>query len=267
MTAVGEQTGHLDRVLAQLAEHYQSRLSLRRAFLVAIAWPVFQLVVSVGVIGVLIWVMGMLPTVNGQPTDILGFGLVGDRGLRIYLTFWAVVVVAGWLIVRAIQRGLAWTHSIQRLILRIPMLGGPLQTIALERLAWSMHLTMNTDMDVRRSLRLSLRGTQNARYLDQIPMIDAEIVAGNSIYEAFRAAGGYPTDFLDTLAVGEQSGKISESMGVLAKQYQERARMAMAALAIAAGWIVWAVIAAFIIVLIFRVASFYVNTIYSFMPK
>ena len=56
---------------------------------------------------------------------------------------------------------------------------------------------------------MSLRSTQNARYTDQIPTIDAEIVGGNSIHESFRVAGGYPADFLDTLAVGEQSGKSS----------------------------------------------------------
>ncbi len=124
-----------------------------------------------------------------------------------------------------------------------------------------MHLTMNTSMDVRRSLALSLRSTQNARYTDQIPTIDAEIVGGNSIHESFRVAGGYPADFLDTLAVGEQSGKIVESMGILAKQYQDRARMAMAALATLAGFAVWALIAAFIIILIIRIACFYRDTI------
>ena len=56
-------------------------------------------------------------------------------------------------------------------------------------------------------MRLSLRSTQNARYIDHIPAIEAEISAGNSIHEAFCRAGGYPADFLDMLAVGEQSGK------------------------------------------------------------
>ena len=173
--------------------------------------------------------MGVLRQMTGNRTlDILGFGLVGDRGLMIYLTFLAVVGAAIWLFVRAVSRGLMWTRPIQRLILRIPALGRPLQTIALERLAWSMHLTMNTGMDVRRALALSLRSTQNARYLDQIPMIDAEIAAGNSIHEAFRVAGGYPADFLDTLAVGEQTGQVSESMETLARQYQHQARMAWA---------------------------------------
>ena len=59
-------------------------------------------------------------------------------------------------------------------------------------------------------------------------------------------------DFLDTLAVGEESGQMAESMGVLARQYQEQARAALAILMMLAGWAVWAAIATLLIVLIFR---------------
>jgi type IV pilus assembly protein PilC len=259
MSAVGEQTGHLDGIFAQLAEHYQMQLNMRRTFLAAIAWPVLQLVVSLAVIGFLIWITGVLGI------DVLRVGLAGNPGLMIYLGFLAVAGVSLWLVVRAARRGLVWTRPIQRLVLRIPGVGKPLQTLALSRLAWSMHLTMNTGMEVRRAMRLSLRSTHNARYIDQIGEVDAQITAGNSIHATFAEAGGYPADFLDTLAVGEQSGKIVESMGTLARQYQERARMAMAALAVMAGFAVWAIIVAFIIVLIFRVFSFYLNSIYDAM--
>jgi hypothetical protein len=51
-------------------------------------------------------------------------------------------------------------------------------------------------------------------------------------------------------------------MGRLARQYQERARMAMAALAVVAGVVVWMMIATFIIVLIFRGAIFYRDIIF-----
>ena len=50
---------------------------------------------------------------------------------------------------------------------------------------------------------------------------------GHSIHEAFCHAGGYPHDFLDTLAVGEDSGRVVESMGLLARQYQDQARAAL----------------------------------------
>ena len=266
MVEVGEETGHVDDVLLQLADHYQNRLTMRRTFLATIAWPMFQLFVSLFVIGALIWIMGMLREITGNRSlDILGFGLVGNQGLAIYLCFLALAAAAIWLFIRAVNRGVLWVQPIQRLVLRIPAIGAPLQTIALERLAWSLHLTMNTGMSVRRALRLSLSSTQNARYTSQIPAIDAEIVGGSSIHEAFRQVGGYPVEFLDTLAVAEESGKISESMGLLARQYQERAKMALAALAVVAGWVVWAAIAAVIIVLIFRLFSFYLGAIYDAM--
>ncbi len=129
-----------------------------------------------------------------------------------------------------------------------------------------MHVTLGAGMDVRRALKLSLRSTQNARYTDQIPAIDAEIEAGQSIYEAFSRAGGYPVEFLDTLAVGEQSGKVVESMGHLARQYQAQARLALGTLTVLGGWAVWAAVAAIIIVLIFRIFSFYIGAITGAMP-
>ena len=119
---------------------------------------------------------------RGASVDIFGLGLVGNRGLTIYVTIVAVVGGSIAAVVWAMSRGLVWTRPIQRLMLSIPGVGRPLQVLALSRLAWSLHLTMNTGMDVLRALKLSLRSTHNARYTDQIPTIDAEIVAGSSIH-------------------------------------------------------------------------------------
>ena len=262
LIAIGEQTGQLDAVLAQLADHYQNQLDMRRIFRAAILWPMAQLGIAVGVVGFLIWVMGMIPHSPGaKPIDPLGFGLIGNRGLAIYVAFLAAVGVLFWLIRRAISRGMIWTKPIQRLVLQLPGIGASLQTLALARLAWSMHVTLEAGMDVQHALKLSLRSTRNARYIDQMPQIDGEIAEGHSIHEAFCHAGGYPHDFLDTLAVGEDSGRLVESMGILARQYQDQARAALAIMAMMAGWAVWAAVATLIIVLIFRMFSFYLNAI------
>lgn len=266
MVAVGEQTGHLETVLAQLADHYEGRLSMRRAFLAAITWPLAQLGITLAVVGFLIWIMGVIRDATGnREFDMLGLGLTGERGLQIYVTFLALLGVLVWLTLRAIHRGVLWVRPVQRFAMALPGLGPPLQTLALSRLAWSMHLTMSTGMDVRRALKLSLNSTQNSHFVDQIPAIDAAIVRGNSIHESFVAAGGYPADFLDTLAVGEESGEIVECMERLARQYQEQARLALAALTTIAGWAVWAVVGTFIVVLIFRVFSFYLAALHGAM--
>src|SRR6185436_19568407 len=87
MVGVGEQTGNLAEVFTSLADHYDHQVQMRRAFLSAITWPMFQLCAALGVIGILIWIMGFLPRVAGQQIDILGFGLVGESGLFIYVCF------------------------------------------------------------------------------------------------------------------------------------------------------------------------------------
>jgi type IV pilus assembly protein PilC len=266
MIVMGEQTGHLDAVLAQLADHYDNQLAMRRNFLAAIAWPVIQLCLAILIVGFLIWVTGFIREMNHDTKlDILGFGLVGDRGLVLYAMIVAGVGIAIFFVVQAIRRGLVWTQPIQRFLLRIPGLGKPLQTMALARLAWSLHITMSSGMEIRRAIQLSLRSTQNAFYTDQIRLIDVEIASGHSLHEAFSYAGGYPVEFLDTLAVGEQTGMAAESMATLARQYQDRARAAMTVITLLAGWLVWAAIAGLIIMIIFRVFSFYLNTINSVM--
>ncbi|MGA2032243.1 MAG: type II secretion system F family protein [Thermoguttaceae bacterium] len=267
MVDVGEQSGQQGEVFAQLADYYEGQVRRRRMFLAAIAWPMLQLFAAVAVIGFLIWILGAIGRSTGVTIDILGWGLVGERGLAIYLV--GVAIAAGLLalLIRAASRGMLWTKPLQRVVLRLPVLGSALETLALARLAWSMYLTLNAGMDLRRALRLSLRSAGNARFADRLGQIDAAIAAGNSIHEAFCQAGCFRPDFLDALEVGEHSGTLVESMDRLSKQYQEQAQAALATLTMLAGFAVWAIVAAIIVVLIFRLFSFYLGAINDAMPK
>ncbi len=262
MVHVGERSGHLGDVLKQLADHYQNQITLRRNFLASITWPVIELFLAVAIIGFLIWIMGFINDMNNSHLDPLGLGLVGNDGLAKYVAFVAVVGVALAFLIRAVTRGVLWTRPLQRFMLRIPKIGPALQTVALARLAWVMSQTMNTSMELRHALKLSLQSTRNARYIDRIERIDAQIAAGNSIHEAFREAGGFPADFLEAVHVGEQSGNLVESMAQVSKLYQERARAALNVLATVGGFAVWVVVAAIIICLIFRLAMFYINALH-----
>jgi type II secretory pathway component PulF len=262
MVEVGEQTGMQAEVFRQLADNYEHQVQLRRTFLAAIAWPLLQLSAAIGVIGLLILVLGMIPAgPGGERIDILGFGLVGVPGLIVYLLIVGAVVAGIALLVQAMRRGVLWTRPLQRGVMQLPILGGCLQTLALSRLAWAMHVTLGTSMSLQKSLPLSLRSTQNARYSDHCDQVVADVVEGREICQALERTGAFPRDFLDVLEVGERSGRLPESMGHLAQQYQDRGKRALATLTMLAGFGVWALVAAFIIFLIFRLASFYIGTI------
>lgn len=258
---IGERTGHLGESFRHLADHYDRQRELRRNFLAAIAWPMIQLVASLAVIGFLIWIMGAIGRTGGMQIDPLGFGLVGDRGLAIYLSILALIAFALAFLVHAVRSGWFFARPIQRALLNIPVLGKALQTLALARMAWTLHLALDAGMDVRPALRLGVESTGNARYTDHIPRIEADIARGNSIYETLADTGCYPVEFLDALQVGEQSGRLVESLAHLSGQYHQRADVALRTLTMAAGFAVWAMIAALIIMFIFRLAMFYIGQI------
>lgn len=261
LVAVGEQTGKLAEVLKRLAEHYEHQLKLRRAFLAAIAWPMLQLGAAICLIGLLIFVMGLLPKVDGKPIDILGFGLIGASGAMIYFLVIFAIAAAIALTVQAIRRGMVWTRPVQRLLLQLPVLGRQLQTLSLAQLAWTMHLTFDAGMDLLPALPLCLRSTRNARYTDHINDVLTAVRSGQEISEAFAETRAFPRDFLDTLEVGERSGRLPETMAILSDQYQDQARRTLAALTALAGFGVWAIVAIIIILMIFRLAMFYIGMI------
>ncbi len=261
MIEVGEATGRSAEVFAQLADHYQLRRELRRAFLLSIVWPMVQLGLALAVVGLLIWLLGVVNAMTGGHVDPLGLGLIGGRGLAIYLgAVGGVALVAAGLI-WSFRRGWWWAARWQRWAMRLPVVGRALRDLALARIAWALHLTMGAGMDVPRALEISMAAARNAKFDDDSIALRQSVAQGASIAEAFRSLSGYPDEFLDGLAVGEQSGRLSESLGVLSEQYQRRARDAMAALTTVAGWLVWALVAALIIVVIFRLAFFYLNTL------
>jgi type IV pilus assembly protein PilC len=267
MVHVGEQSGSLSEVFARLSEHYRNQAKRERALLSALAWPMFQLGAAVFVIGVVIWVMGIIAQRNrGETIDLLGFGLIGNRGLFIYANFVTVCVllVAGF--VWGVRRGMLWTRPLQRIVMRLPGFGSCFEKLALARLAWALHLLLNVAMDLRRVVPLALRATGSDYYSQHSDEAVRSVAAGYPLYVALGRTGAFPKDFIDVLEVAEESGQVVETMGRLSRRYEEEAESAMRARTVLVGFAVWAIVALLIIFMIFRLAGFYIGAIQNAMP-
>jgi len=260
---VGEKTGHVDDVLLRLAAHYDHLSQLRRIFLAGIAWPAIQFAAAVVIVGLLIWLMGLVGQMTGQPADILGLGLVGTRGLVIYLAIVGSLAAVGAALVRSLLQGRFWIEPVMRLVMRIPVLGPAVGTMALARMAWSLALAIDAGMDARQAMRAAFKGTRNAYFTRHAADVDRALARGTEMHAALRDTGAFPPELLDALEVGEKSGRLSESLAHLSGQYQQRAKTASAALTALATFATWGLVALILIALIFRVAMFYINTIYS----
>ena len=255
---VGERTGRLDAALLRLADHYDHALRLRRSVMLGIAWPLIELSLAVVVVGVLIWVSGwvtgMLPQRGaGQTVDLLGVGLIGTRGLVIYML---IVVAAAFVIgapAVAVARGRV-SPPAMRLAMRIPGLGRWLEVIALERLAWSLAMALESGIDAKRSIRLALRSTQNPFYISHLDEVERLVVQGSEFHESLRSTGAFPDEFLNTLETAEVAGTQSESLVNLSGEYQDRAKASAKAFTVVATFAAFGLMILIMVTLIFRIA-------------
>jgi type II secretory pathway component PulF len=263
VVAIGEASGSLDRAYRRLAEHYEHMLAARRSLLAALSWPAIQLAIAVGVVGLTIWITGALglKTLEGEPLDIFGLGLSGERGLAIYVALVVLAALGLLLVVEAARRGMLWTRRLERAVLRLPAIGGALTTLGLARFTWALELVLDTAMDLRKALPLALDASGNDLLRSLGPQVARRIGHGATIHESLAETDAFPVELLDAIAVGEQSGMLQETMERQAKEYQERSAAAISVLAQFFGYIVWALVAALIIVLIFRVANMYLDPI------
>ncbi|MCA9236174.1 MAG: type II secretion system F family protein [Planctomycetales bacterium] len=268
MLAVGEMSGHLDRTYKQLAQHYDRTLAAQRSLLQRLAWPTFQLCVALFVVGLLIWIMGIIPgnkDAGGQQFDILGLGLIGTSGLVVYLNILIVAGIGILLVFESARRGSLWVRSLQQWALRLPVIGGALKTLALARLTWALQLVFDTPMDLRVALPLALDASGNEYYAKHGPRVARSVQNGATIHRALAETGVFPPDMLDAVAVGEEAGMLAETMRRQSAEYQERAAAAMGIIAQVFGYAMWLAVAGLIIVLIFRIFSMYLGTINSLL--
>ena len=263
MVEVGDVSGQTDRTYKRLAEHFDRTLAAKKAFLGQLAWPMFQLGMAAAVVGLLILIMGMLPVNQGDGPgfDLLGLGLMGMPGFIKYCSVLTCIAMVVLMLVEAVRRGAGFTAPLQRAVVMLPVVGNALKTLALARFTWAFQLVLGTSMDLRKALPLVLDATGNDYYSRWGPEVAIRIEQGQDIHDALQATGIFPQELLDNLAVGEESGRLAETMQRLSKEYQERANSAVSLLAQVAGYLIWLFVAGMIIMLIFQLFSGYLGII------
>jgi type IV pilus assembly protein PilC len=262
LVRVGERTGMLPEVCGELEKFFTRQQKLKRQFIAQITWPVIQFVLAVFVLAGMILILGMLadrPGAGGKPFDPLGLGLSGPTGALIFLAvIWGTLGTVAALFLYA-RRTLRGREGVDAWLLRVPALGPCLRVLALSRFCLALGLTTETGMAMHRALRLSLRATGNQAFAASSETAEASVNAGDELTVALTRVGLFPEEFLHILAVGEESGQISEVLRRQAVHYDEEAGRRLTALAAVAGYGVWAMVGIFIIVAIFRIALSYIS--------
>jgi type IV pilus assembly protein PilC len=255
LATVGEQTGMLPEVFRELEKYFQLQLRLRRQFLSQIAWPAFQLVTAIFVVAGLIWLLGLI----GGEYDPIGLGTGGDRALLFLVCAFGLLGALFGLYLGA--RRVLGAGVLDGWLLRLPVIGPCLQALAVTRFCLALRLTLETAMPIARALRLSFRATGNAAFEAAGEKAQKAVKSGEELTVALAETRLFPEQFQQVLAVGEESGRLTEVLEHQGEQYAEESERRLKALAAAAGWGVWMAVAGIIIFCIFRIALSYVHMI------
>lgn len=251
---VGELTGTAPEVFASLAKYYDARVEQVREFRSQISWPVIQLLIALGIIGLLIFITGLLPKMSeGKPLDIVGLGLHGSSGAVIWFLMWLAGGACGFVVWKLIANSPVAQTALHPVLLRIPVIGRCMQSFAISRFSWCFALTQQAGMSIRPSLECSLKATANGAYIAAEPLIWSELKDGETLTDALSASHLFPLEYLQVVGTAEETGTVPEQLDRLSHLFDDEARRAMRRLTAFWSGAIWLAVVILIIFFIFRI--------------
>jgi type IV pilus assembly protein PilC len=247
----GERSGTLELALAELARFYEFQRDQWHRFLARIAFPVLQYCAAVLVISATIYILSMI---QGDPHGLVT-GLLLGYGIPVALI----------LLYRTVVKRLGATRLCHEAILRVPILGQVTQRLAVMRFSFVMYLMYEAGIPITEALERSLAATDNGAFAARAQTAVETIQRAGTLTEALRSTGLFPGEYLDIIAVAEESGKVSERLDWLSSHYAEKAESAMSMLATTIAVLIWLSVAVVIVFFIFTFFMRYIGGIYSQM--
>jgi type IV pilus assembly protein PilC len=235
MVAAGEAGGILDVILLRLAEYLEAADRLRRKVRGAMFYP--ATVLSFAALAIAALLIFVIPTFAGffesanvpmpLPTRFV-MGL-SDFLLAYWWAVLAVLIGIGWLI-RTYRRTPGGRLSTDRLLLRVPVLGGVLRKAAIARFSRTLGTLVQSGVPILDGLEITARTAGNRVVEDAIMKSRASIAGGETIAEPLKRSDVFPPMVVQMINVGEQTGGLDDMLSKIADFYDEEVDSAVSAL-------------------------------------
>ena len=235
MVTAGEAGGILDVILLRLAEYLEAAEKLKRKVKGAMFYPVTVLSFSgLAIAGLLIFVIptfaGFFESAN-VPMPLLTRFVMGMSDFLL-VWWWALVagiIGAGWLI-RTYRKTPAGRLATDRLLLRIPVLGGVLRKSAIARFSRTLGTLVQSGVPILDGLEITARTSGNRVVEDAVMKSRASIAGGETIAEPLKRSDVFPPMVVQMINVGEQTGGLDDMLSKIADFYDDEVDSSVSAL-------------------------------------
>jgi type IV pilus assembly protein PilC len=235
MIAVGEAAGVLDTVLQRLATYIEKAASLKRKVKSAMVYPVT--IISVAVLVVIFMMTFVIPTFSKMfvglgadlplPTKIVVW--MSDFTRR-YILFILAGLIGSVFALRAYYRTPQGSMVIDRLMLKVPVVGRLVQKVAVARFSRTLGTLISSGVPILEGLRITARSAGN-RVVEKAVMEAREnVTAGRPLSEPLRGAPVFPLMVVHMISVGESTGALDQMLTKVADFYDDEVDTAVGTL-------------------------------------
>lgn len=227
LVASGESAGVLDQVLDNIASYKERIESIKGKIKKALFYPAAVVAVAILVTAVLLVFVipqfeSMFQSFGG---DLPAFTrMVVDASEELQARGWLYLLILVGAIVAIVQtkkRSKAFAHFLDRVSLKLPIVGPVLEKAALSRFARTLATTFAAGVPLVDALKTVAGATGNVVYGEATLQIREDVATGHQLQLAMQQTGLFPPMVLQMTGIGEEAGQLDAMLLKVANFYEE----------------------------------------------
>lgn len=232
---VAESSGLLDKVLLRLSDNLEKQQKLQSTIKGALVYPIIVVIMMIAV--VIIMMVVAIPQLTSF-YDTMGVTLPFATTLvvnisNLFVKFWLFVVIGLFLGIFIFKKWYGQESGrriVDGFILRIPFVGNLISKSLMVEFARTLGILVGAGSLVVDSLLKSADVVDNVVYRKEIIMIAKRVEKGISIGDALEAGSIFPPILVQMVKIGEQTGKLDDSLTRVAEYFEREVEEAVKAL-------------------------------------
>lgn len=234
--AAGEKAGVLDELLDTIATYKERTEEIKGKIKKAMFYPAAVLFVAIGV--TILLLVKVVPQFQDMFTsfgaDLPGLTLmVVGASHWMQANWWKFVLIVGGMIFAFIyfkKRSLKFAHALDRLALKIPIVGGILYDAAVARFSRTLATTFAAGVPLVEGLQTVSGAVGNVVFRDAVLEIKEDVSTGHQLQLAMSQTNVFPHMVIQMASIGEESGNLDQMLAKVADYYEQEVSNAVDAL-------------------------------------
>ncbi len=236
LVKAGEGAGVLETVLETVANYKENIEALKGKIKKALFYPIMVLAVALLVSGILlVWVVPQFEDVfKGFGADLPAFTQMIVNLSRFMVSWWLLILIAivgsvfGF--IAAYKRSPSMQHTMDRLILKVPVIGQLMHNSAIARFARTTAVTFKAGVPLVEALSIVAGATGNKVYEEAVLRMRDDVSVGYPVNMAMKQTNLFPHMVIQMTAIGEEAGALDAMLFKVAEYFEQEVNNAVDAL-------------------------------------